>query len=445
MHIILLSGGSGSRLWPLSNESRSKQFLKLLKDDNNYPESMLQRIYRQIKNNLSGASITISTSITQVDAIKSQLGDDVDIVIEPERRDTFPAIILACAYLYFEKHLDDNEVVIILPVDPYVDIDYFNKIKDMAQIAENDIKDIILMGILPTFPATKFGYILSKENIHNKKSYYDIDRFIEKPSKERATSLLEQSAVWNGGVFAFKLKYIINLMNNYAYIDSFKSMLKTFSKLPITSFDYEVVEKSSSLAMVIHSGMWKDLGTWESLTEVIDDTLVGNSIIDDTAYNTTIINELDIPVMCLGIDNAVIATSPDGILLADKLSADNIKKYNHIKQRPMYEIRRWGEYKILSYGTYDDGSKALVKQLKIKAGKGISYQIHHYRDEIWTIIDGQGEVIENDVLRSVFRGDVAYIKKNTKHSIKAVTDLTLIEVQIGVILSEDDIERFNDE
>ena len=168
MKLVLLSGGSGKRLWPLSNETRSKQFLKLLKDGNGNYESMIQRVYRQIKENLERdgeeISITVATGENQKDAIRNQLGEKVDLVLEPMRRDTFPAIMLSCAYLAYEKKVELEESIIVLPVDPYADEGYFSVLKDMDKIVQSGRADMVLMGVKPTYPSEKYGYILCEQD-----------------------------------------------------------------------------------------------------------------------------------------------------------------------------------------------------------------------------------------------------------------------------------------
>ncbi len=157
MNIVLLSGGSGKRLWPLSNDSRSKQFLKLLKNEEGQYESMVQRVYGQIRKAGIDAHIVVATGASQVDSIRSQLGKNVDVVVEPERRDTFPAIALASVYLALEKGMDENEVVLVLPVDPYADIEYFHAMIEMEKAVQAGIADMVLMGIRPTYPSEKYG------------------------------------------------------------------------------------------------------------------------------------------------------------------------------------------------------------------------------------------------------------------------------------------------
>ena len=163
MNIILLSGGSGKRLWPLSNDVRSKQFIKIFKKEDGLYESMVQRVYRQIKTVDTDASVVVATSKSQVSSIHNQLGDDVGICVEPCRRDTFPAIALACSYLKDVQKIDINEPVVVCPVDPYVEDDYFKALQDLSTEAVNSSSNLVLMGIEPTYPSEKYGYIIPSD------------------------------------------------------------------------------------------------------------------------------------------------------------------------------------------------------------------------------------------------------------------------------------------
>jgi mannose-1-phosphate guanylyltransferase len=444
MNIILLSGGSGKRLWPLSNETRSKQFLKLIKNEAGETESMVQRVYRQIRTAGIDAQIVVATGQSQVDSIQSQLGTHVDIVQEPERRDTFPAIALACSYLALARQMSEDEVVVVLPVDPYASLDYFKTLQRMEAVVQADQANIALMGIRPTYPSAKYGYILPRERQQlDGIEYHTVERFQEKPTEAYAEQLIAEGALWNGGVFAFKLGYLMAIVRQHLQFASYADFLGQYGQLTKTSFDYAVVEKESSIAMVEYAGVWKDLGTWNTLTEVMDDKAVGPVILADSCENTHVINELDIPITVLGTKDLVIAASPDGILVSDKHQSSYLKPLvDQIAQRPMYEERRWGEYKVLDYTTYGDESLSLTKHMFIRAGKEISYQSHQIRDEIWTIVDGSGYLLLDGHVRNVRRGDVAYITRGMKHAIKASTDLHFIEVQIGRELTESDIERF---
>lgn len=440
MNIVLLSGGSGKRLWPLSNNARSKQFLKLLTDDDGKKESMVQRVFRQIRRMDTNVHITIATGDAQIDSIRSQLGNEVNVVTEPERRDTFPAIMLAASYLYYEKKCGLDEPVVIMPVDPYTEQGYFETIKRMEQAVKDNAADIVLMGITPTYPSEKYGYILPKGTICG--AYAAVERFIEKPKLSEASELLSKGALWNGGVFALRLGYLIRKIEAEYGPISFQALRERYHDFKKTSFDYEVVEKADSVAVVPFQGLWKDMGTWNTLSEEIDaDT--GGVIRGEGTENTQIINELNIPVVALGAKNMVIAASPDGILVSGKNESSYMKPYVDIlEQRPMFEERRWGSYKVIDYITYSDGRKSLTKHLEIEAGKKLSYQSHEKRDEIWTIVEGTGILLLDGHTRNVKRGDVAYITAGMKHALSAVTDLHMIEVQIGLELEEEDIIHY---
>ncbi len=441
MQIIILSGGSGKRLWPLSNESRSKQFLQLLTSPSGEMESMIQRIGRQIDEAKMEAQITIATSQNQYDSIINQLGQGVDVVTEPERRDTFPAIALSASYLIREKKCPMEEVVVVMPSDSYVESGYLDTIAQMAQVAQRDDIDMVLMGIKPTAPSTKFGYILPKSEIDQKVAM--VEQFCEKPNEKRAKELIEQGAVWNGGVFAFKLGYIANIIEEYIQAKSFDEIRSRYAELPKISFDYEVVERAKQIALVSYSGEWDDLGTWNTLTQKIKEPLQGRVLYDGMGENMHIINESELPIIALGCTDMIIAASPDGILVSHKSESVNLKSYaDLLKSRPMYEERRWGSYKIMGMEQMNDGHKVLTKYLHIKCGCDISYQYHLNREEIWTVVDGEGLLAMEGEVKTISRGSVVHIKAGVKHAVKATKDMEIIEVQSGKELTEEDVTRF---
>lgn len=442
MQIVLLSGGSGKRLWPLSNNTRSKQFLKLLRAPDGCYESMVQRVYRQLCEAGFHAPITIATSISQADSIRNQLGSAVDMVLEPERRNTYPAIALSCAFLASERHVPREETVIVLPVDPYAEQAYFETLRRMDDAVQAGVAELVLMGIQPTYPSEKYGYIIPENNGGEEPVL--VSRFTEKPSEQDAETLIANGAVWNGGVFAFRLGWLMDTVQAQTPFSDYSDLLQRYAELHKNSFDYEVVEKAGSIAMVSYQGIWKDLGTWNTLTEQMEGERFGNCISGEETVSTHIINELEIPVVALGTKNLVIAASPDGILVSDKAKSSFLKPYvDQMDCRPMYEERRWGEYKVLEYNTFGERQRSLTKRLRINAGQNISYQSHRQRDEIWTFIEGTGELLLDGHIRSVRRGDVANITKGMKHAIRAISDLYIIEVQIGEELTEEDIERFD--
>lgn len=442
MRIVLLSGCSGWRLWPLSNESRSKQFLKLISKEDGSRESMIQRVARQIREAGYKKDLYVVTTDSQADAIRNQIGADFITISEPSRRDTFPAVAMACEFLHFEEKASDDETVIVLPVDTCAGNRFYELIGRMDSAIRDEGKSIALIGTAPTYPSAKYGYVVSDDA-------GNIASFKEKPDEAEAKELIDRGAYWNTGACAFKLGYLREITEQYLAGETIKSLdefVQAYDKLPSRSFDYEILEKTDNMKLITYVGRWKDLGTWNTLTEEMDELSIGQVRQVEDCVNTHVINELAIPVLVMGAKDMVVAASPDGILVSDKHKSSYIKPYvKQIETRPMYEERKWGEYKVLDYNQYGDGMKSLTKHLTISAGKSISYQRHFQRDEIWTIVDGTGDLLIDDEIRHVKRGDVAYIMKGQKHALKAdkEEDLQFIEVQIGPELVEDDIERFD--
>jgi mannose-1-phosphate guanylyltransferase len=441
MKLVLLSGGSGKRLWPLSNDARSKQFLKVIEGENGSQESMVQRVWRQITNVGLSSSSVIATSKSQVDMIQSQISNDVNIVVEPCRRDTFPAIALAASYLYSVKNASLDEIIGVLPVDPYVEDAFFERVKDLDTLLEKSSADLALIGVEPTYPSSKYGYIVPNGDTEVV-DYKKVNRFTEKPSEEVAESLIDQGALWNCGVFAFRLKYILDILQSKGLPLGYSDLLKQYETLPKISFDYEVVENAKDIVVLPYEGYWKDLGTWNTLTEEMNSSQIGKGIISKECENTHLINELDIPVTIMGLSNLVVAASPDGILVSDKDASPRIKEIvGDFDNRPMYEERRWGWYKVLDHTKFEDGNEVLTRKIGISAGKNLSYQFHNLRSEVWTVLKGEGILALNGNLRVVKPGDVLQINQGDHHSLKAVSELEFIEVQSGQELIEEDIVR----
>ncbi|WP_019720324.1 sugar phosphate nucleotidyltransferase [Heyndrickxia coagulans] len=442
MKLVLLSGGSGKRLWPLSNDARSKQFLKVLSSEDGKYQSMVQRVWDQLKLANLDTSTLVATSKFQVEVIQNQLNYEPDLIVEPTRRDTFPAIALAASYLYSELKTKDDEAVVVLPVDPFVDSDFFSKLKGLEDVINNQ-KDIelALIGVRPTYPSEKYGYIVP-EKFNKDIKIAKVSRFTEKPNQEDAKLLIEQGAMWNCGVFAFRLSYLIDLLSKKNYPVRYDELLNQYHTLPKISFDYEVVEKATNIAVLTYEGYWKDLGTWNTLTEEMKTNQIGKGIISEDSNNTHLINELDIPVTVLGVSNVVVAVSPDGILISDKEKSPKIKEYvNGFDDKPMYEERRWGWYRVLEYVKYNENLEMLTKRIALNAGQNLSYHYHLERSETWTIIKGKGIVIKDDNIVQVSEGDVVQIHKGERHALKAITDLEVIEVQTGSMLIDEDVIR----
>ena len=414
MNIILLSGGSGKRLWPLSNDIRSKQFIKIFKTDDGY-ESMVQRVYRQIKEVDTDASVTIATSKTQVSSIHNQLGNSVGVCVEPCRRDTFPAIALATAFLHDVKGVGLDEAVVVCPVDPYVNNDYFAALKDLSDLAEN-------------------GYIIPE----SADAVSPVKTFKEKPDAATAEKYIAQGALWNGGVFAYKLRYVLDKAHELIDFTDYQDLFRKYETLKKISFDYAVVENESKIQVMRFAGQWKDMGTWNTLTEAMQEPSIGKAMLNETCENVHVLNELDVPVLCMGLKDVVVSASPEGILVSDKEQSSYIKPYvDSIHQQIMFAEKSWGSFRVL-----DVEDESLTIKITLNAGHGMNYHSHENRDEVWTVISGTGRAILDGRAQPVKAGDILTMKAGCKHTILADTELKVIEVQLGKAISVEDKQKY---
>ena len=435
MNIVLLSGGSGKRLWPLSNDIRSKQFIKIFKQKDGSYESMVQRVYRQIKKVDIDATITIATSKTQVSAITNQLGDDVGISVEPCRKDTFPAIALATVYLVDVKKVDPEESVVICPVDPYVEDDYFEALKELSNQADKGEANLVLMGIEPTYPSEKYGYIIPETGDQTA----IVKTFKEKPSEAVAREYISQGALWNGGVFAYKLKYVMNVAHQLIDFTDYYDLFKKYDTLTKISFDYAVVEKEEKIQVQRFSGEWKDLGTWNTLTEATEEKVIGRGVLNETCENVHIINEMDVPILGMGLHDVIISASPEGILVSDKEQSSYIKPFvDRFEQQIMFAEKSWGNFKVI-----DVEEQSLTIKVTLNPGHSMNYHSHKNRDEVWVVIQGTGKTIINGKEQFVHVGDVLTMLAGCRHTVIAQTELKMIEVQIGNDISVDDKQKFD--
>lgn len=442
MKIALLSGGSGKRLWPLSNEVRSKIFLKLLDAPNGDKESMIQRVYRQLDSAELLDHAYIVTHESQTEAIRIDVGDRIPLIAERHKRGTFTAVALAAAYFHSMLRADPDEVIVFMPVDLFVEGDFFARIRQMPEVLAQSKADLALIGSLPTHPSGQYGYILPKEPLAGT-TYHAVGRFIEKPDRNMARRLILKGALWNCGVFAMSLRFMLSVLAKRELPSAYEELVDRYADLPELSFDQEVVEKKSVHSVVLpFSGKWKDIGSWDSLTEYLSAPVIGPGEITDKSVNTHLINNLTYPIYVVDVPHIVVAASADGILVASKQNSGKIKQMIQGRSlRPMFEERRWGTYRVLDHGITPQGLKTLTKRIELFPGKNISYQLHRKRQEVWTILSGTGELLIEGKLSRIVAGDVVQIPLGTRHGVKAITPLAFIEVQIGTELVEEDIER----
>lgn len=434
MNIVLLSGGSGQRLWPLSNEIRSKQFIKIFHRQDGMLESMVQRVYRQIRTVDPGAEITVATSRSQVSALHNQLGENIGISVEPCRRDTFPAIALAASYLHDIRGVSSKEAIVVCPVDPYVEVDYFRALEELGNYAAQSEANLVLMGIEPTYPSEKYGYIIPEEADQVSK----VSVFKEKPDQRTAEKYISQGALWNGGVFAFKLDYVLKRAHELIDFTDYEDLYRKYDSLKKISFDYAVVEHEPYIEVMRFSGMWKDLGTWNTLTEAMDSQIVGEALYNETCENLHVINELNVPVLCMGLKNIVVSASPEGILVSDKQQSSYIKPFvNTLDNKVMFAEKSWGSFRVL-----DVGDDSLTIKVTLNPGHSMNYHSHEHRDEIWNVISGQGRTVVDEREQSVKAGDVICMKAGCRHTVIADTELQMIEVQLGQDITVHDKKKY---
>ena len=423
MNIILLSGGSGKRLWPLSNDIRSKQFIKIFKTESGDYESMVQRVYRQIRAMDETATVTIATSKTQVSAIHNQLSENVNVCVEPTRRDTFPAIALATAYLHDVLGVSRDDSVVVCPVDPYVNEDYFAAVKRLSDMAKEGSSNLILMGIEPTYPSEKYGYIIPGD----KEEVSPVVAFKEKPDLQKAKEYLSQGALWNGGVFAYRLSYVLEKTEELIGFSDYQKLFDGYKDLNKISFDYAVVEKEPDIQVLRFGGQWKDMGTWNTLTEAMEEPSIGEVMLNESCENVHVVNELDVPVLCMGLKNMVVSASAEGILVSDKEQSSYIKPFvDKISQQIMFAEKSWGSFRVL-----DVEEESMTIKVILNPGHRMNYHSHEHRNEIWNVIAGNGKAILDGREQTVKPGDVLYMPAGCRHTIIADTELKVIESQLG--------------
>lgn len=401
---------------------------------------MIERICGQLAAAGLLSSAMIVAHQSQMDIVRSQVGEEVPILGEPLKKGTFTAVALAAAYLHSVERVPPDETVCVIPADLLVDSTFFQTIATLPAILSSSHADLVLLGVPPTSSSSQFGYILPAQD--SQTSYAPVRRFIEKPSIRHARRLITQGALWNCGVFAFRQSFMLSVLQRKGLPTCYEEWGTLYEHLPERGFDYEIVEKTRQAAVVPYKGMWQDLGSWEAFTNHLDTEVIGPGEMTEDSLHTHIVNELTQPIKVLGVSNVIVAASLDGILVASKKNAHRIKEMlPPTPARPLYEEKRWGTYHVLDCSATNTGLATLTKKIKLLPGKNISYQLHRHRSEIWTILSGSGDFILEGRRFPVKTGDVIRIPVGAKHAVKAHTPLECIEVQIGSKLTESDITR----
>lgn len=321
-----------------------------------------------------------------------------------------------------------------MPVDPYVSDEYFVALKELGHLAVQGDAKLVLMGVEPTYPSEKYGYIIPE----TKDEISKVQTFKEKPNAEIAAEYIEQGALWNGGVFAYQLKYVLQKAHELLDFTDYYDLYAKYETLEKISFDYAVVEQEKNIKVKRFNGSWKDLGTWNTLTEAMEEQAIGQAIMNEQCQNLHVLNELDVPVLCMGLKDMVVSASPEGILVANKEQSSYIKSFvDAIKQQVMFAEKSWGSFRVL-----DVGENSLTIKVTLKAGNKMNYHSHERRDEVWTIISGSGRTIVDGMEQQVTAGDVITMQAGCRHTIIADSELEVMEVQLGREISVHDKQKF---
>ena len=327
MYIILLSGGKGKRMWPISSSTHPKQYIKMvdnpLSDSSNEPVSMLQRIWFQLKKTGLHKNTIITTNISQSAIIKEQIESSVKIAIEPDSRDTYPSILLSVSYL--KEHLNalNEDFVCVLPVDSYTDNSFFQSIIKLEELLKTTHSQVALIGATPKTPSSKYGYILLNEDMGE---YFKVSSFKEKPSKLQAKKLISDGCLWNCGVACFKIGTILKHAEKKNIPMDYETLCKIYNILPKNSFDKEFLETAKDIIALKFHKNWLDIGTWCGISERISTKNIGNAFQHKSCENTTIINKLPQQIITIGCKNLIVVASEEGILITEKESSSKLKE-----------------------------------------------------------------------------------------------------------------------
>ncbi len=460
---LILAGGSGSRLWPLSRELYPKQLLKL----NNSEITLLQSSFNRLRGLVKDENILSITNVKHLSNVKMQINEicetsDESFIVEPIGRNTAPAIALGVKYINEVFSPDTDPIILVSPADHLVlnSEKFIETMKKGIELVEKG--SIVTFGIVPRCADTGFGYIKVAEKLEGG---FKVDKFKEKPDYETAKKYFESGDYyWNSGIFMFKASTILNEMKKYSpqIIQNLETLqinqdsptvsFEQYEKMPNISIDYAVMEHSDNIALVPMDCDWNDVGSWESIYDMSKKDENGNyisgNVISLECENSMIFSTSKL-ISAIGLKDVVIIETEDAILACDKNKTQEVKKvYSQLKDNddPTFSYhktvyRPWGYYTVLN-----QGEGFLTKVIQVNSGAKLSVQMHNHRSEHWVVLEGQAKVIKGDKEYFLSAGDSIDIALQEKHSLQNPYELPLkiLEVQKGDYISEDDIIRFED-
>lgn len=461
MKAIVLVGGSGTRLWPLSREKLPKQFLRLFGG-----ESFFQKTVRRLLQSLSPEDLIFSTNKEHQFLIKDQLrelgvdSDGINLVLEPASRNTAPAIALAAKFAEEKLRVSEDEVLFVAPSDHLIEPEdaFSGYLKQAEALARKGY--MVTFGIKPTRPETGYGYIEAGESLED--GGYRVRRFVEKPDPERAKSYLQSGRFfWNSGMFAFSVKTFRDELKVHApeiydsiYGRTLNEVEDFFHKLPDISIDYAVMEKTERAVVVPLELKWSDVGSWEAIYEVGEkerdgNVVFGKALILDTQNSLVIGNDRLVSVV--GLSDVIVVETGDAVLVAKKGQGQKVREIvKRLKEKDstaalsrvhLTEHRPWGSFTEL-----ERGERYRIKRITVKPGESLSLQMHYHRSEHWIVVKGTAKVTIGDKTIYVHENESVYVPKTTLHRLEnpGKVPLEVIEVQVGEYVEEDDIVRFED-
>ncbi|MFE6076266.1 sugar phosphate nucleotidyltransferase [Paenibacillus sp. NPDC057886] len=436
MHIVLLCGGSGKRLWPLSNELRSKLFVDILPSPAGGRESMMGRVCRQLESlHLLDSTIIISHQ-DQVSITTRHTQGKIPVIGEPFKRGTFTAAALATLYLQSFGIAGADDMICIVPADMFASEDFFSSFGLLPDILKQSGADIALIGTRPTHASKQYGYILPDKKEQD--AYSTVNQFIEKPETGIAEALLRRGALWNCGVYAFSLAFMLSHIEKSGLPVHYEQLLALYEQLPERSFDKQVAEQTQRSVVLPYNGVWQDIGSWDALCAQLDSNVFGKGGISGQSSGSHIVNVLPYPIQIIGIPGIIAAASPDGILIANKKNSDEIKEQlGSLPLKSMYGEATWGSYRVMERTVEDENTTVTTLSIILLPGKHIGLRQHRSGCKAWTVLSGSGQVFINGGIMQVTTGNQFAITLKGLFSILAETRMVILEARIGGPEDED--------